>query len=189
MTDYHSIEFDWDDSAIDTAEQEPLLGEIGKVSGSHIYSAPGIYRPTITITDDDNLATSKSLTVAVAQKVAIDWNPKSNNSEIDLTGEGNIKVAVLGTADFNPATIDRTSIRADDQKEPLLDGKVSAVGNDFQLRDTNGDGIQDLEITFAKSSLRSAVDLDSEPFTSQQQIYLFGSSSSLDGGFFLGMEE
>jgi len=191
LTDYHSIEFDWDDkSAIDTAEQEPLLGELGEVSGSHIYSDPGIYRPTVTITDDDSLATSKSLTVAVAQKVAIDWNPKSNNSEIDLTGDGKIKVAILGTADFTPATIDRTSIRADDQQEILLDGKdVSAIGNDFKLRDTNGDGIQDLEITFAKSSLRSVVNLDAEPFTSQQQIYLFGSSSSLESGFFVGMEE
>ena len=54
----------------------------------------------VTVTDDENLATSKSLVVAVAEKVAIDWNPGSNNSELNLSGKGNIEVAILGYSKF-----------------------------------------------------------------------------------------
>ena len=185
LTDYHEIEFDWDDnSATEVIEQEPLLGDVGNVLGSHVYSVPGIYNPTVTITDDDNLASSKSLTVSVAEKIAIEWN-----QSINLTGKGSIEVAILGTADFDPATIDPTTIRADDEKNVLLDSRdISAIGNDFSLSDINGDGWQDLEITFAKSDLRGVVDTNAEPFLSDRQIYLFGSSSELEGGFFLGME-
>ena len=191
LTDYHEIEFDWDDnSALEVVEQEPLLGDVGEVSGVHIYNFPGIYRPTITITDDDNLTTSKTLTVSVAEKIAIDWNPGSNNPDINLTGNGNIKVAILGTADFDPATIDPTTIRADDEKDILLDGRdISAIGDSFSLEDVNDDGFVDLEVTFSKASLRTAIDTNAEPFLSDRQIYLFGTSSQLNSGLFFGLEQ
>ncbi|MCC0178518.1 cadherin-like domain-containing protein [Waterburya agarophytonicola K14] len=191
LTDYHEIEFDWgDDTALDILEQEPLLGEVGKVATSHSYSNPGIYEPVVTITDDDNLSTSKSLTVTVAKKVAINWNFDSNNSDLNLSGNGSIKVAIWGTTDFDPTTIDPTSIRADDNRDILLDGQdVSAIANDFQFRDLNSDGLTDLEITFSKSELRGIVETNSEPFLSEQQIYLFGSAAQPDGSFFLGMEQ
>ena len=189
LTDYHSIEFDWDDSAIDIAEQEPLLGELGEISSSHVYSEPGIYRPTITITDNDDLSSSKSLTISVAEKLAIDWHPGRDRPDLDLTGEGNIKVAILGRSDLDISAIDPTTIRADDEKNILLQGKnVGAIANNFSLTDTNNDGLEDLEISFAKSSLREVVNTNAEPLISENQIYLFGSSSSLDGGFFLGVE-
>ena len=183
LTDYHTVELDWDDdSAIDLLEQDPLLGDLGQVAGSHVYSDSGIYRPTVTITDDDNLSSSKSLIVAVAQKVAIDWNPGSDRP-FSLTGNGAIDVAILGTPNFDPTTIDPTTIRADDEKDVLLNGQdISAIPNEFTLEDINNDGWQDLEITFSKSDL-------SEVIQTNDQIYLFGSSSSLEGGFFLGMEQ
>ncbi len=191
LTDYHEIEFDWDDNTpTEIFEKEPLLGDLGEISSSHVYSLPGIYQPTITITDDDDLASSKSLTVSVAEKIAIDWNLGSNNPDLDLTGSGNIDVAILGTEDFDPATIDPTTIRADDEKDILLDGRdISAIADDFRLQDTNDDGFPDLEISFKKSDLRGVVDTNAEPFLSNNQIYLFGSSTQLDGGFFLGLEE
>ena len=186
LTDYHEIEFAWDDnSAVEVIEQEPLLGEVGNVSASHVYSVPGIYNPTVTITDDDNLASSKSITVSVAEEVAIEWS-----SGISLTGNGGIEVAILGTADFDPATIDPTTIRADDKQNVLFDGRdTSAIGNSFRLRDVNGDGFPDLEITFQKSALRAVIAEDSEPFLSDRQFYLFGSSSQLDSGLFFGSEQ
>ena len=189
LTDYHSIEFDWDDGSVaDIKEQEPLLGDLGEISGSHIYQKPGVYRPQVAITDDDNLTSNKSLTVSVAQKVAIAWTGV-DNFDLDLTGDGNIKVAILGRSNFDTATIDPTTIRADDDREILLDGRdISAIASNFRLIDTNNDGIEDLEITFKKSSLRGAVDTNAEPFLSNNQIYLFGSSSDLDGSFFLGIE-
>ena len=190
LTDYHTISFDWDDdSATEVVEREPLLGDLGEISGSHVYSHSGIYQPTVTITDDGDLASNKSLTISVAEKLAIDWNPDSNNPDINLIGSGNIKVAILGTADLDPASIDPTTIRADDEKDILLDGRdISAIGSDFDLRDTNDDGFLDLEISFKKSDLRGVINTNAEPWLSDPQIYLFGSSSNLDGGFFLGLE-
>ena len=191
LTDYHEIEFDWgDDTALDISEQEPLLGEVGRVAASHFYTNPGIYEPAVTVTDDDNFSTSESLTVTVAKKVAMEWNPGSNDSKLNLSGNGSIKVAIWGAADFDPTTIDPTTIRADDHRDMLLDGlDVSAIANDFRFRDLNSDGLTDLEITFSKSELRGVVETNSEPFLSEQQIYLFGSAAQLDGGFFLGMEQ
>ena len=191
LTDYHRISLDWDDdSAIELIEKEPLLGELGSISSSHVYDRPGVYRPQVKVIDDRDLTSSKSLAFSVAEKLAINWNSDSNNSEIDLTGSGNIKVAILGTEDFNPNAIDPTTIRADDEKDILLDGRdISAIASEFRLRDTNDDGFQDLEVTFVKSSLREVVNIDAEPFLSNNQIYLFGSSSNLEGGFFLGLEE
>jgi hypothetical protein len=191
LTDYHTVKVDWGDgSPVDLEEQEPLLGGIGKISGTHTYSTEGIYKPVVTVTDDDNLSKSKSLSITVVKKIAIDWNPDSNDSSIDLSGNGNIKVAILGTANFHPATIDPTTIRADDRQYDLLDDRdVSAIGNNLRLIDTNGDGFQDLEITFRKSNLRTVIEENSEPFISDRQIYLFGSSSQLDSGFFFGTEQ
>ena len=191
LTDYHTVEIDWGDgNPVEVTEQEPLLGEVGNVSGSHVYDTPGIYQPVVTITDDDNLMSSKSLTVNVASKIAIAVARGANDSDIDLTGDGNLEVAILGTADFDPATVDPTSVRADDQQNDLLDGRdVSAIANGSRLRDVNGDEVEDLEISFTKASLRDVIDQDSEIFRSEGQIYLFGSSSSLDSRFFLGIEQ
>ena len=190
LTDYHTIEIDWgDDTAIESIEQEPLLGDVGKILSSHAYSNPNIYRPTITVTDDDNLTNSKSLTVVVAEQVEIDWNPNSDRP-ISLAGNGNVKAAILSTPNFDPATIDPTTIRADDELDVLLDGRdISAIASHFVLRDTNNDGWQDLEITFSRSSLAKAIDNDAESISDNSQIYLFGSSSSFEGGFFWGMEQ
>ena len=190
LTEYHTVAIDWGDgSPVEVREQEPLLGEVGNVSGRHVYDTPGIYTPVVTITDDENLASSKSLTINVASKVAIDWNP-GKKSAINVLGNGSVEVAILGTADFDPATVDPTSVRANERKNALFNGRdVSAIGNDFTLKDINGDGWQDLEVTFNKLDLRSTLQTDSESIFDSSQIYLFGSSSNLNGGFFLGMEQ
>ncbi len=184
LTDYHTIEIDWGDGTpVEMAQQEPLLGEGGNISSSHVYDTPGIYQPIVTVTDDRDLASSKSLEVFVAQKVEI-----AVNSESD-TGDDNIKIAILGAANFNTATIDPNSIRADDELKILLDGRgVEAIANEFRLKDFNNDDFIDLEITFSKSSLHGTIDTEAELFSNKDQIYLFGSSSSLEGSFFLGIE-
>ena len=170
-------------------EQEPLLGDMGNISDSHIYHVPGIYQPEIAITNDNNFSHSKSLEVFVAKKVEITWNFESPNSAIDLKGDGSIKVAILGTENFDTATIDSTSIRVDDEQDSLLNSQDnSSLINVFQLKDTNNDGFLDLEITFSKSSLREVIDSNNEVLIDSDRLYLFGSSSSFKGGFFLGAE-
>ncbi|MDJ0689134.1 MAG: cadherin-like domain-containing protein, partial [Xenococcaceae cyanobacterium MO_188.B32] len=191
ITDFHTVEFDWGDgSPIEVEEKTPLLGDLGKVSGSHVYNSEGIYTATLTVTDDDNLFDNKSISINVAKKVELDWNPGSKNKKIKLTGNGNISVAILGTANFDVAGIDPTSVRADDEKDVLLDGgAISASANNSSLEDTNGDGFQDLGLFFGKSDLSEVVSLNSEPFLSDNQIYLLGTNSQLDSSYFFGMQQ
>ena len=191
ITDFHTVEFDWGDgSPIEREEKTPLLGDISKVSGSHVYNTEGTYTATLTITDDDNLFDNKSISLDVAKKVTLDWNPGSNNKTLKLTGNGNISVAILGTANFDVTRIDPTSVRSDDEKDILLDGgDLSAIANNSSLEDTNGDGFQDLVMFFGKSDLRAAIATNSESFIDDNQIYLLGTSSQLDSGYFFGMEQ
>ena len=191
ITDFHTVEFDWgDDSPVDREEKTPLLGDLGKISGSHVYNTSGTYTATLTVTDDDNLFDNKSISINVAKKVELDWNPGSKNKKIKLTGNGNISVAILGTANFDVAGIDPTSVRADDEKDVLLDGgDISAIANNFSREDTNDDGFQDLVLFFGKSDLREVVSLNSEPFLSDNQIYLLGTNSQLDSSYFFGMQQ
>ena len=122
-------------------------------------------------------------------KIEIVWNPESPDSEINLTGDGNINVAILSTETFDSTTIDPMTIRASGDRSLLLNSRdAGAMANSSRLADLNNDGFQDLEITFSKSSLREAIARNVQPITDSNQLYLFGSSSSFDGGLFLGME-
>ena len=190
IKDFHTVEFDWGDgSPTEQEEKTPLLGDIGDVSGSHVYHSEGIYTATLSVTDDDNLFDNKSIYITVAKKIDLDWNPGSKNQKLNLTGNGNIRVAILGTANFDVAEIDPTTVRADDEKDILLDGGgIGAMANKFSLEDTNSDGFQDLVLSYGKSDLRAVVNPNSEPFLSDNQIYLLGTSSQLDSGYFFGMQ-
>ena len=190
IKDYHTVEFDWgDNSPIEQEEQTPLLGDIGSISGSHTYTTEGRYTATVTVTDDDNLFDSKSVDVTVAKQVEIDWNPGSRRKKINLRGKGNARVAILGTDNFDVTDIDLTTVRADDEKDVLLNGGGIGVRTDrFNLRDINRDGFEDLVLFFRKPDLSSVITPNSEPFLSDRQIYLFGNSSQLDSGYFFGIQ-
>lgn len=191
IKDFHNLEFAWgDDSPIDLEEKTPLLGEIGKASGSHIYNSEGIYTAKLTVTDQENLVDENSLSVTVAKKIDLDWRPGSTSQTINLTGNGQIRVNILGTANFDVAEIDPTSVRADDEKDVLLNGGgIGAKANNFILEDTNDDGWQDLALFFGKSDLRSVVETNSELLINDNQIYLLGNSSQLESGYFFGTEQ
>ena len=184
LQDYHSIEFDWgDDNVINAEEQPPLLGDIGKASGSHVYDRPGTYTATLAITDDNNLQTEKSLLVKVAKKLDIDWKPRSTSSQTNLAGDGEVRVAILGTEDFDAVNINPSSVKADDDRDTLLNGNgVNAIVDSSNLQDVNSDGLLDLVLVFDKASLRSAVSTDLN-FAIDDRIYLFGIIES-DSYFF-----
>ena len=190
VTDYHTVEFNWgDDSPIDQEEHYPLLGDLGRVANNHVYSGQGNYTATLTITDHENLMAQKSLSVKVAKKVEINWRPNSPSQEVNLAGDGEVSVAVLGTENFDVAELDSTSVRADDQKDVLLNGEgITPIDGQSRLEDVNEDGFQDLVVAFGKSDLSSAIATNSDLSLSEHQIYLFGSSSALDSGFFFGTE-
>ncbi len=186
LQNYHVIEFDWGDGSPEDREQQtPLLGNIGQAKGNHIYNSEGTYTARLTITDDDNLLTEKSVSVTVAKKIDIDWNPRSTSQQISLAGDGEVRVAIFGTEDFDVIDIDPASVRADDEKDVLLNGRgVTALNSQTNLQDINSDGFQDLILVFKKSGLRSVVETNSELFINDNQIYLFGANTQLNSDFF-----
>ena len=191
--DFHTAVFDWGDGEIDSSLENPLEGSIGNVSGSHIYDTGGNYTATLKITDDDSLFDVESLDVSVAKKVDIDWKPGSNPSAMNFKGNGVIPVAVLGSENFDVSSIDVASIRADDEKDELLNGggvgvKEKKNGSlQFSYKDTNSDGFEDLVLQFSKPQLGAVVQPNTDPFLSDNQIYLFGAIG--DDGYFFGMQQ
>ena len=144
----------------------------------------------MTITDDDNLVAENSISLTVAKRVAVDWHSGSKNPKLNLTGNEHISVAILGTENFDVAEIKPTTVRADDEKDLLLDGGgIEAIANQFSLEDINSDGFADLVLFFGTSDLRAAMATNSSPFPNDSQLYLFGTSSQLDSGYFFGMQQ
>ena len=186
LQDYHEIEFDWgNQNAIDLEQQSPLLGDIGQASSNYIYDRPGNYTVTLTITDDDNLEAQKSLPITVAAKTSIDWKPSSTNPRTNLAGDGQVRVAVLGAENFDPVEIDPNSVRADDDRDTLLNGNgIYAIQDLSSLQDVNSDGFEDLVLVFDKATLRSAVSTDSNFAIDDNQIYLFGTTVQQNSYFF-----
>ena len=190
LQDYHDVAFDWgDESPINTKQQTPLLGEIGIAKGSHVYDSVGTYTPTLTVTDDDNSSTQKTIPVAVAKKIDIDWKPSSNSDQILLARNGRIEVALFGDEDFDVTSIDLNSVKADDDQNSLLNGQgIEMIGNQISFQDVNLDGFQDLILAFDKSSLRSVVDTDDNLLINDSQIYVLGTFFQLETSFFFGTE-
>ena len=190
LQDYHAIEFDWgDDSLLDSETKNPLLGDLGKAVGSHVYNSEGTYTATLSVTDDDNLATSKSLSVIVANKIEIDWKPRSTSPKTSLAGNGEIRVALFGSENFSVESVNPNSVKADDNKDSLLNGQgASIIKNRTSFQDINSDGFQDLILVFNQSSLRSVVETNNDLLIDDSQIYLFGTNSNSESNFFFGVE-
>ncbi|MCC0178519.1 cadherin-like domain-containing protein [Waterburya agarophytonicola K14] len=186
----HSFKLDWgDNSEVVEEQQDPLLGKAGDISASHIYDREGNYTVSLTITDQQEKVAQEDISFSVAKKITIDWKPYSTSQQTDLGENGQVQVAIFGREDFAVTDIEPTSVKASDRKNALLneDG-VSASADLTESRDVNGDGFADLIFSFDKAILRSAIATDDESMINDNELYLFGSNSALDSGFFLGME-
>ena len=133
--------------------------------------------------------TDEELSFSVAKKINIDWKPYSTNQQTSLAGDGALRVAIFGSEDFAVEDIDLTSIKADDDKDLLLDGDgVGIIEDTEDIQDVNSDGFSDLILSFDKPSLRSLVATDADSVINDNQLHLFGSNSELESGFFFGQE-
>ena len=185
----HSLEFDWGDDTQTQLDRDPLEGEIGAISASHVYETEGNYTASLTITDTEGKTTDEELSFSVAKQINIDWKPYSTSQQTNLAGDGALRVAIFGRENFAVEDIDLTSIRADDDKDLLLNGDgVGIIEDSEDLQDVNSDGFSDLILSFDKPSLRSLVETDTESVINDNQLYLFGSNSELESGFFFGEE-
>jgi VCBS repeat-containing protein len=65
--DTHTATIDWGDGT----GPEPVPAMAGGVAGTHSYPDEGVFRVTVTVTDDDGAATSDSLLVTVVDVAAV----------------------------------------------------------------------------------------------------------------------
>ena len=186
----HNLEFTWgDNSELDRENREPLLGTIGDISASHVYNSEGNYTATVRVIDAAGKTAVEDLSFSVAKKIAIDWKPYSTSQQTNLAEDGRVRVAIFGREDFAVADIDRSSLKASDRKNLLLNGDgISALESESDIQDVNSDGFPDLILSFDKAILRSNVETDAESIINDDRLHLFGSNSELESGFFLGVE-
>ncbi len=85
--------------------------------------------------------------------LAIDVLPGDPTNTINLINK-EIQVAMLGTPEFNPATIDLASVRLRGPSSSTGASIVKTGKNGYKtsFTDVNGDGILDLVMTFTTSS-------------------------------------
>ena len=185
----HTIEYDWGDNTTDSENRDPLLGTIGDISIGHVYITEGNYTAAVTVIDEANKTATEELSFSVAKKIAIDWKPYSTNQQTDLSGDGTVKVAIFGRGDFAVEDIDIAGIKASDRKNTLLNGfGIETLADDSDIQDVNSDNFPDLILSFDKASLRSKVSTDTNSTIDDSDLYLFGSNSELESGYFLGSE-
>ena len=111
---------------------------------SRSFLAAGSYTVRMWVTDKDGATGTANLTLQVVRKaISISVNP--NAIKLNDDGNGNIKVTVRATSDFDPATLDLSTAR---------------IGNVFALQKTAADeaedaadGSQDVKLRFRRDAL------------------------------------
>jgi hypothetical protein len=77
-------------------------------------------------------------------ELSIDVQPHSADNRIVLRSNGKLRVAILGSADFDALQVDPTSARL---------GPGDATAQDYEVRDFNRDGYQDMGLIFRIQSV------------------------------------
>ncbi|KAB1187685.1 MULTISPECIES: hypothetical protein [Haloferax] len=90
----------------------------------------------------DNIRFFKSI-----QEVSIDIKPGSDLNPVNPRSAGVIPVAILGTADFDPSSVDVGSLRFGSESA-VGGGAGASAAHGGHLEDVDGDGIVDLVLHF-----------------------------------------
>lgn len=102
--DTHTATIDWGDGS---PSPTIVVGE-GTLTGSHRYTELGLFTVNVCVTDDDTLTGCDSLRVEVQRlPIQIEVKPESLN----IGSKGTVKVELLSSDVFAPATLIQESIR------------------------------------------------------------------------------
>ena len=138
---------DWGDDSSDSGSTND---QSAAIVGSHQYFEPRDYTITITVTDKDGDAgfdTQIKTVVRLRLPVTIDIKPGSDPNSLNLNGNGVVALAVLGTADFDAAAIDVTTVLFG------LNGDEAAPVHGGHIGDVIGDSRDDMVLHFREGEL------------------------------------
>jgi CSLREA domain-containing protein len=94
------------------------------------------------------------------QTIDVVVKPGSDDGPINLNSNGLTPVAILGSADFDAASVDLSDLSLLKAEDPTLGIQISPV--QATLEDTNGDGLLDLLLFFSTEELADSGALDAE---------------------------
>ena len=147
--DTHYGTIDWGDGSVLAADLTETGGS-GSVSGMHTYTTPGVYAVQVSVTDDDGGTGASSIFYLVIA-VEIDIKPGSDPNCFNSNGHGVIPVAILGTVDFDVATVDATTVKLEDlsvEERGRRRKKLMAHFDDVSGPNGMPDGFIDLVVQF-----------------------------------------
>ncbi len=108
-----------------------------------------------TVTDDQGASTTGLVRVRLRNvfDIAMDVLPTDPTNTINLNNK-EIEVALLGSKEFNPASVDLASVRLKGPTSSTGSGIVKSGRRGYKTRfaDVNGDGVLDLVMSFTTSS-------------------------------------
>ncbi len=162
-------------TATDNCDPSPVVGFADNVAAS---VAGTVIERTWTATDACGNAASCMQTITVAELVAeLDIKPGSCPNSFNPGSHGVLPVGLLGTAGFDVADVDPSSVRlsradgvggsvAPHEGPPGPHTVIADVGTPFdgdpcECHDLEGDGIDDLSMKFKVDQLVPALQLDS----------------------------
>jgi len=101
-----------------------------------------------SVTDSGGNTVSGSFTVTVVLVVSVDIKPGSTTNPLNLNGNGNVPVAILGNSGLNVSAINVASVS--------ING--AAPTHDGHIEDVNDDGFADLVVHFREGELGIPLD-------------------------------
>ena len=114
----------------------------------------GPYTEAVIIVGDMEFPVSGGETIQIIQPVEIDIEPHNDQNKINLKSRGLTQVAILATTEFDPSTVDVSTVVLGPGEAPEFNGWGRAG-------DVNKDGLHDLIMKFSIPGTQITPELDS----------------------------
>lgn len=143
---------DWGDGTDMTGSTDD---QSAPIEASLQVCTAGTYTVELEVTDKDGGVGTDDLELTVPYvAVEIDIMPGTDLNPINLKKGGNVPVAILGSADFDVADVDPSTLVLGDESDP--DTEISQKNNgayEAYMEDVNDDGFMDLVAMFPNRDL------------------------------------